>query len=995
MKNCIKRKCSRMKTESLKYYIYLIVLILLMPTISGAQTIVKTSNASISEEQAAKEIRRYIFLRTGTAPSIVTANTYSAFPSGDVIVVAENNSSIITELKPDYGSVDAPISDDRIGYLIKSVSKDSRNVLVICGADTTTTLRAAYRFAELIGCHFNLGGDAIPDNRLTYPIDISAFDEKGLPWFEMRGILPFHNFLAGPDFWSTEDYKSVITQQAKMGLNFFGLHLYTEKGDPKSLDGPEPHLWIGHKDDVNPNGTIKDEGAYEAHWASTYRTKDNSWSGTPIKTTDFSNGADKLFAYDEMASDAMGFAHPITQAEKAEVINNVGFLLQKSFTHAKQMGVKTAIGHEAPLGFEPGYRKHLITKDWIRGVPEEVQHRIRWHGLNLPENDKVTNEIFNKTLLEGIFTRIARTHPLDYYWLWTYETWSYNGHQLSKNQIENVALNYKYCYDVLEETNAPFKLATFGWKVGSAGGDGEAIEFHDDLPLEVPFGGLWDNAGSMNEVLPTGRPGWSSCWYEEDWGLIQPQLRVMGIFNEVGHSLNYGGVQAHIAKHWRLNSIALNSAAHAALIWGNRGPVAIDLSTVDQGYSNYPIFDMWETSFDQQPEDFVNWITAFYIDWAEANFGPERATEIGNLFAKADRLGEPKFTGEGIQGSIPRSSRFLPSALNELEDNDPTSITDPKFLDAIHIYTEFCSYKDDIVGTGNIDRYMYWYHFFQGQIDLLKLSIYRELYVNEINQAENADSIISTFSRLMTHEIQRVRSVSELGVIAQLQQSTLIDRIRASEEMGISTPISTSYEGSNMVRAMPEITQIYKGGNFEQKVIFTGNTAVSNPKIYYREIGSNLAFFEVNLLSTNSSDYVYKATLSDPGFDFEYYIEGTMDGETVTYPVTGGNDTININKTVIRVTEIPFAPTELEEANIPKPTDKIEVLVYPNPTFDFFSVALLQEIKSIQIYTTSGQLVYYQNNPDAIIGIEELASGIYLIKVATDEMVGYSKLIKL
>ena len=84
----------------------------------------------------------------------------------------------------------------------------------------------------------------------------------------------------------------------------------------------------------------------------------------------------------------------------------------------------------------------------------------------------------------------------------------------------------------------------------------------------------------------------------------------------------------------------------------------------------------------------MNWITAFYIDWAEANFGLKELQKQ-NLFAKADRLGEPKFTGEGIQGSIPRSSRFLPSALNELEDNDPTSITDPKFLDAIHIYAKF------------------------------------------------------------------------------------------------------------------------------------------------------------------------------------------------------------------------------------------------------------------------------------------------------------------
>lgn len=906
-----KTECSKMKAATLKYQVFFIVLMLLIPIINSAQTIVKTSNASISEEQAANEIRRYIFLRTGTAPSVVTADTYVAFPYGDIILIAENNSAIITELKPDYGNVDAPSSNNRMGYLIKSISKDSRNVLVICGTDSITTLRAAYRFAELIGCHFNLGGDVIPDNRLAYPIDISEFDEKGIPWFEMRGILPFHNFLAGPDFWSTEDYKSVITQLAKMGMNFFGLHLYVEKGDPKSLDGPEPHLWIGHKNDVNTDGTIKEQGAYESHWASTYRTTENSWSGTPIKTTDFSNGANKLFAYDEMASDAKGFAYPITQSEKAEVINNVGFLLQKSFTHARQIGVKTAIGHEVPLGFEPGYRKHLITKDWIRGVPEEVQYRMQWYGINTPEDTKVTNEIFNKTLLEGIFTRIARTHPLDYYWLWTYETWSYNGHQLSKKQIENVASNYKYCYEVLKETNAPFKLATFGWKVGSAGENGDALAFHDDLPLEVPFGGLWDNAGSMWAVLPTGRPGWSSCWYEEDWGLLQPQLRVMSIFNEVGHSLNYGGVQTHIAKHWRLNSVAPNSAAHAALIWENRGLIANDLSTVDQGYSNYPLFDIWETSFNQQPGDFVNWITTFYRDWAEANFGPERATEIGDLFAKADRLGEPKFTGAGIQGSIPRSSRFLPSALNELEDNDPTSITDPTFLDAIYIYTQFCSYKDDIVGTGNVDRYMYWYHFFKGQIELLKLAIYRQLYVDEINQTENADSIISTFSKLMTHEIQRVRSVSELGVIAQLQQSTLIDRIRASEELGISIPISTTYEGEHYVRAMPEVTQIYKEGGFEQKVIFIGNGAVSNSKMYYRAIGSNTPFISTDLLNINGSNYVYKATLTDPGFDFEYYIEGTLKGNSVTYPVTGGNGTNNINKTVIRVTEIPFVPTEI------------------------------------------------------------------------------------
>ena len=975
-------------------FLYFLIVVTFFSVSVNAQTIVISSIASVLEEQASKEIRRYIFLRTGTAPSIHVADIYSAFPEGDVIVVAENNSSIVSELKADYGNIDAPSTNGRAGYLIKSISKDNRKVLVVCGADDTTTLRAAYRFAELIGFHFNLGGDVVPDEKLEYPLDISNFDEKGLPWFEMRGILPFHNFLAGPDFWSTADYKSVITQLSKMGMNFFGLHLYTERGDPNSLDGPEPHLWIGHKDDVNLDGTIKEAAAYQAHWASTYRTEANSWSGTPLKTTDFTNGADKLFAYNEMASDAMGFKHPRTNGEQATVINNVGFLLQKSFSHARQLGVKTAIGHEAPLGFEPGHRRHLITKDWIRGVPEDVQYRMRWHGVNIPNKIGLSNEIFNKTLLEGIFTRIARTHPLDYYWLWTYETWSYNGHKLSKDQIENLAFNYKYCSEVLKETNAPFDLAAFGWKVGSEGGDGDPLEFHDDLPLDVPFGGLWDDAGSMWAILPTGRPGWSSCWYEEDWGLIQPQFRVMSIFNEVGRSLNNGGVQAHIAKHWRLNSVAPNSAAHAALIWENKGPVAEELKTVNEGFTAYPLFDIWETSFDQQPADFVNWITMFYREWAAKNFGSERAAEIGDLFAKADRLGEPHLTGEGIKGSIPVSSRFLPSALNELEENDPTSITDPAFLNAIHVYTEFCSYKDDIVGAGNVDRYMYWYNFFKGQIELLKLAIHRELYINEINEAVNADSIISVFSKLMHHEIERVRSVSELGIIAQLQQSTFMDRIRGTEELGISLPISSNYEGAGHVRAMPEITQIYNGETFEQKVIFIGSGTVSNSKMYYRSLGSNASFNSVDLININGSDYVYKALLSDPGYDFEYYIEGTIDGDVLTYPVTGGSAAHNINKTVIGLTEVPFVPTELESANIPKPIDEIALLVYPNPTQDYFILALEQEIRQIQVFNAKGQLLLEENNVGGQIGIADFSSGIYFVRVITDDFIGNAKLIK-
>lgn len=908
----------------------------------NAQTIVHPSEASIIEQQAAKELRRYIFLRTGTVPALAIADNYNSLPAGDVIVIAANAQPIITELKTEYGNVDAPNSDNRMGYIIKSISIDGRNVLVITGADTTTTLNAAYRFAEIIGCHFNLAGDVIPDQKLSYPLTISGYDEKSQPWFELRGCLPFHNFTAGPDLWHTVDYVSFITQQAKMGLNFFGLHYYNKSGFPGSQEGPEPQLWIGHKDDVNGDGTVKPEAAYKSYWASSFRKGDMVWKGeerpiwgaAPINVANFTNGANKLFAHDYFASEAIGSRESTTPEEMAANFNNVGFLLNEAFTHAKQLGVKTALGTETPMGvtgtWEPGRNaRNLLDKEEaekegeeepmhpIFTCPPEVQVRMRdVYGYTLPTARGSVNETFAKALYEGMLTKIMRTHPLDYFWLWTMECWTYNGPPPSRERIEAVADDNRYCSEVMKAMGAPFKMATFGWTVGSAGagyGNGP-IEFHDDLPIDVPFGTLSDDAAGIKEVIDAGREGWSSCWYEEDWGLVQPQLRVMGMFNEVGCGLKAGGVQAFIAKHWRINSVAQASAAHAQLVWDNRVSVSDPMPSISDGINKYPTFNIFDTPLTEHDPKFVNWITTFYQDWAKANFGPERANEIGTLLAKADRHCEANWIRNGVKGGIPKVAAFLPSSIIELwpEDGDPVSETDPRFIDAMHVYTEFCKYKDDIVGTGNKDRYMYWYHFFKGQIEMGKLAMLRSAY-NDPDKRTPAikDQIIEAWDKVMNHEIQRIRNESELGVIAQLQQTTWDEVFR--KQLGI-TEFSTTYEGENAVRAMPEISQIYENEDFEQKVIFIGN-AITDPKIYYREIGATGSFLTEALTTVGNN--VMKAKVPFPGYDFEYYIQGDVDGETVTYPVTGGNGAGRINKTVITVKKENFGES--------KPAERVEM----------------------------------------------------------------------
>ena len=88
------------------------------PLAPYSQTVVYPSNGSDTELLAAKEVRRYIFLRTGTAPALATAGNYRSLPAGDVIVVSDGSRPIIAELKQDYGNVDPPSSDNRKGFAV-------------------------------------------------------------------------------------------------------------------------------------------------------------------------------------------------------------------------------------------------------------------------------------------------------------------------------------------------------------------------------------------------------------------------------------------------------------------------------------------------------------------------------------------------------------------------------------------------------------------------------------------------------------------------------------------------------------------------------------------------------------------------------------------------------------------------------------------------------------------------------------------------------------
>ena len=54
---------------------------------------------------------------------------------------------------------------------------------------------------------------------LCLPVSLLA-QEK----FNIRGVLPWHNFLSGPTGWNLEDYRDYLDECQQYGINFIGFH---------------------------------------------------------------------------------------------------------------------------------------------------------------------------------------------------------------------------------------------------------------------------------------------------------------------------------------------------------------------------------------------------------------------------------------------------------------------------------------------------------------------------------------------------------------------------------------------------------------------------------------------------------------------------------------------------------------------------------------------------------------------------------------------------
>ena len=504
---------------SLRVLLTLAAVVVLGTVANAAVLISIPAKPSPMERLAALEVQRYVYLRTGVVPSL------SGKAGQERIVIAKKGDPIIAAAVAKEANA---LSNQQ--YLIRTVRSGGKTTWWIVGGDDVGTLYGAYKFVEELGARFYLHGDVIPDKRLT---KLPVVNETGKPIFSIRGIQPFHDFPEGPDWWNTDDYLAYISQLAKMRMNFIGLHCY-----PGHM--AEPSVWIGMPSDVDASGKVT--FSHPSRWASTALDKFWGYKATP--TSKFCAGASMLFPADGYGNEVTEgmLPAPTTPEQCNTVFNNAGTMFNTAFGFARSVGVKTCVGTETPLT-----------------VPSAVAAKLKEQGKD-PKNPEVVKDLY-----KGMFTRIARAYPVDYYWLWTPEGWTWGGN--NEAQLKATVDDISSALGALDAIGNPFTLATCGWVLGPAH-DRAALD--RVLPKQCPMSCINRSVGHA-PVEPAfenvvGRPKWAIPWMENDPVMTAPQPWV-GRMRYDATDAKVLGCTGLLGIHWRTKTMAQNVAALADAAW--------------------------------------------------------------------------------------------------------------------------------------------------------------------------------------------------------------------------------------------------------------------------------------------------------------------------------------------------------------------------------------------------------------------------------------------
>ncbi|RPJ52040.1 MAG: hypothetical protein EHM23_33380 [Acidobacteria bacterium] len=636
-------------------------------------------------------------------------------------------------------------------------------------------------------------------------------------------------------------------------MNFIGLHCYPE-GHPHA----EPSVWIGQESDLGDNGSPR--FSYPSMWANTQRP--GNWGYLPMKTTDFAAGAALLFSEEPYGPEVMVgmMPAPADPAASNLLFDRTGSLLRDAFTFARTLGVKTCLGTETPLT-----------------VPRLVRERLEKQGQD-PNAPKVIRDLYR-----GIFKRIKTIHPIDYYWFWTPESWTWDGNK--PEQFQATVRDIQAAQEALDSLRNPFTLATSGWVLGPAD-DRAALD--KVLPKSIPMSCINREVGH-DIVEPgfaslEGRPKWAIPWMENDPNLVSPQPWVGRMRYDAADARRLG-CTGLLGIHWRTKILAANVSALASAAWDQSfAPADWQLTFPPRnGAKEKP--GALERGRSMPVEDF-------YIDFARANFGDSAAEAVGRLFARIDGLKIPE----------PSDWKEGPGGINSTK-------VDPS---AYRFVAELEALRTKVRGAGNLERFDYWLNTYRymralsevgslrAELDALMAAIEQEK--DPARQREKADQAVAVRVRMaraweamMTHLIAATDTPGELGTIANLEQHNrghlrfleLHDQ-KLVEVIGKPLPVETALakdcRGPARLTVPTVRSQLRRGEKLSIRVLAPDRKPAKAVVLYWRPMGQG--GFE-SVPASRLGGAVYRVSLPPASTDIEYYLQAeTATGGTLKWPAT-------------------------------------------------------------------------------------------------------------
>ena len=787
-----------------------------------------STDATAIERLAASEVRRYVYLRTGDLLPIKEG-------------VGEKGAGINLVIERALESQE---------FQIRTIN----NVLTISGGSEMGLLYGAYEFAEQLGVRFYLHGDVIPDQKI--PFQIPDLDIREKPFFALRGILPFHDFPEGPDWWNEGDYKAIIGQLPKMKMNFIGFHTYPDRLNFNG-QGPkaEPFVWIGKEDELNEDGTVN-----EAYPVLHFHTSDSTWGYSAGKTDEFLMGGGQIFETDNYGPDYMKDISlwPHSQEENIRIFNESGEMFSAAFSFASSVGVKTCTGTETPLTIPAKVKERL-------GVSSEIEADI-------------------KDMYHGIFSRITKTYPLDYYWLWTPENWTWQG--ASEEVVAQTEKDMLIAHDVLDKLGKPFQLATCGWVLGPPG---DRSRFDHILPKDIPFSCINRGVG-YSPVEPgfqqvSGRSKWSIPWMEDDPDMISAQLWAGRMRKDALDSWRYG-CDGLFGIHWRTRILGPNISALARAAWQ---------------------VDEWEGV---QPDSLRDLPTDdFYADGIYTQFGIEDKSLV-DLFVLLD--GKGLEAREGHKGDAPLNASqwiagpgalMMGASLDEIREH----VTRYEFI------PELEAYKSRISGHGNTERFEYWLNAFRFNRAILEVAALQkelDLVIEEIHSTNNLDlqkelagknalplriQLASKWTEMTRILLAKISTNGEMGTLANLELHNLRrNKYLTGHDgfllgLGVQLPAEAfppkEYAGKTRVIVTTRPSIIGKEDDLYLRVRVLSEASDISGQLMWRTLGKG-PFNAVHLRHMARNVFEVRIPADEINEDFEYYILVDAGGDIIPYPAT-------------------------------------------------------------------------------------------------------------